>query len=113
MILFLRFFVLLLCTLTLFSGAVLAGSLDLMSAKRSGLIGEKADGFVAATLPNPSGDVVDLVNSTNRARLEVYKETAGKQGIALSDVERIAAEKIYSLAGSGEFIQVNGRWVQK
>lgn len=90
-----------------------AFAMDLSSAKSSGLVGEKANGLVEATLPNPSGDIKDLVTTTNAGRLEVYKQMADKQGIPLKEVQAIAAQKIYDLAGPGEFLQINGKWVKK
>ena len=86
---------------------------DLSSAKSSGLVGEKENGLVAATLPNPTSDIVDLVNTTNSGRIDVYKQMAAKQGIPLTEVQAIAAQKIYDLAQPGEFIQKNGAWVKK
>lgn len=90
-----------------------AFAMDLSSAKSSGLVGEKANGLVEATLPNPSGDVTDLVNTTNSGRLDVYKQMAEKQGIPLKEVQAIAAQKIYDIAAPGEFLQKNGKWVKK
>lgn len=90
-----------------------AFAMDLNSAKSSGLVGEKENGLVAATLPSPSGDINDLVNTTNSGRMDVYKQMAAKQGIALKEVQAIAAQKIYDIAAPGEFIQKNGKWVKK
>lgn len=88
-------------------------AMDLGSAKSSGLIGEKPNGLVEATLPNPSADITDLVNTTNSGRLDVYKQMADKQGIPLKEVQAIAAQKMYSLAAPGEFLMKDGKWVKK
>ena len=88
-------------------------AMDLGTAKSSGLVGEKANGLVEATLPNPSSSISDLVNTTNAGRLEVYKQMADKQGIPLREVQAIAAQKIYDMAAPGEFIQKNGKWIKK
>ncbi|HAJ89623.1 MAG TPA: DUF1318 domain-containing protein [Rhodospirillaceae bacterium] len=90
-----------------------AFAMDLSSAKSSGLVGEKANGLIEATLPNPSADIVDLVNTTNAGRLDVYKQMADKQGIPLKEVQAIAAQKIYDLAAPGEFLMQNGKWTKK
>lgn len=90
-----------------------AFAMDLSSAKLSGLIGEKPNGLVEATLPNPSADINDLVNTTNSGRLEVYKQMADKQGIPLKEVQAIAAQKIYNLAAPGEFLMKDGKWIKK
>lgn len=101
------------CALLALGSVAIAGSLDLDAAKKSGLVGETMDGLIEATLPNPSAEVTSLVNRTNKGRLMVYKDTAAKQGIPVGEVQKIAAEKIYSLAHSGEFLMINGRWIQK
>lgn len=105
--------------LTIFSafilmiGAANAANMDLVSAKHAGLIGETSDGLVAATLPNPSPEVTFLVNGTNRGRMTVYKQTAAKEGIPVYEVQKIAAQKMFSLATQGEFLMVNGQWIRK
>jgi|GEM_PF-443304 len=95
----------------LFAGSAFA--MDLSEAKGSGLVGEKPNGLIATTLPNPSPDLTDLVNTTNSGRLNVYKEMANKQGIALKEIQSIAAQKIYDLANPNEFLMINGKWVKK
>ena len=90
-----------------------AFAMDLSSAKSSGLVGEKENGLIAATLPNPSSSITDLVNTTNSGRIDVYKQMSAKQGIPLTEVQAIAAQKIYDIAAPGEFIQKNGAWVKK
>jgi uncharacterized protein YdbL (DUF1318 family) len=86
---------------------------DLESAKRSGLIGEKPNGLIAATLPNPSQDIQSLVDTTNAGRLEIYKQTADRENIPLKQVQVLAAEKIYDLAEPGDFIMMGNKWVKK
>lgn len=97
--------------LTIASGTAFA--MDLNTAKSSGLVGEKENGLIESTLPNPSGDLKDLINSTNAGRLEIYKQMADKQGISLREVQAIAAQKIYDSAQPNEFLQKNGKWVKK
>lgn len=99
--------------LAIVSSVAMAGGMDLAAAKKSGLVGEKQDGLVAATLPNPSGEIADLVIRTNQGRLQVYKDTAAKQGIPLSEVQKIAAQKIFGMAASGEFLMIDGQWKRK
>ncbi|HNQ91509.1 MAG TPA: YdbL family protein [Alphaproteobacteria bacterium] len=95
------------------SAVAMAGDMDLVSAKRAGLIGETSDGLVAATLPNPSPEVTSLVNNTNRGRMVVYKQTAAKETIPVAEVQKIAAQKMFSMATKGELLMVGGQWVQK
>ncbi len=88
-------------------------AMDLNSAKESGLVGEKPNGLIASTLPNPSPELSELVNTTNAGRLEVYKDMADKQGIPLKEIQAIAGQKIYNLAGPQDFLMINGKWSRK
>jgi len=90
-----------------------AYAMDINSAKHSGLIGEKPNGLIAATLPNPSPDLVQLIETTNAGRMDVYKQAADSQNIALKEVQAIAAHKIYELANPGDFLMINGKWQKK
>lgn len=92
--------------------ATSAFALDLVSAKQSGIVGEKSDGLIGA-VSKATPEVMQLVAETNAGRLQVYNETAAKQGIALSQVQAIAAQKLQSLATSGQYVMTNGTWVQK
>lgn len=109
-----------LCVLLLVSALLCAtpfvnafAAMDLATAKQSGLVGEREDGLVASVLPNPSPDITNLVNTTNAGRMGVYRDTAAKQSIPVTDVQKIAAQKIFNLAAPGEYVQVNGQWKQK
>lgn len=110
---FKKFICVLSAALTLGAATSMAADMDLATAKRAGLIGERSDGLVAATLPNPSAEVTSLVNRTNKGRLMVYKELAAKQGIPLEEVQKIAAKKIFNQASSGEFLMIDGQWKQQ
>lgn len=100
-------------TLSLMAFSSGAFAMDLGTAKSSGLIGEKENGLIAATLPNPSPEVVDLVNTTNSGRMAVYKQTAANSNIPLKEVQAIAAQKIFSVANPGDFLQIGGKWTKK
>ena len=106
-----KYFTLTLALASLFPAYAFA--MDLASAKQSGAIGEKADGLVAAISPNPPTDIQALVTETNQGRMAVYKDTATKQAVPLSQVQALAAEKLFSMAGPGQYIQSNGQWVKK
>jgi uncharacterized protein YdbL (DUF1318 family) len=93
--------------------AAMAGGLDLVGARQAGLIGEQPDGLIGAVTPNPSAEVKDLIASTNQGRLDVYRETAQKQNLPLETVQKIAAEKLFSLAAPGDYILSGGKWVKK
>lgn len=90
-----------------------AQSLSLDQAKRKGLVGEKPDGLIGAVAPNPSTDIMELINKINSGRMDVYKSTAAEQGVPVSNVQSIAAQKIIGSTPSGQYIQQNGQWIKK
>ncbi len=90
-----------------------AQAMDLSSAKASGLVGETQQGLIGIVTPPGSTDLQALVNSTNAARLKMYTETANKQGVTVSQVQALMAEKLYAKTPSGYYIQSNGNWVRK
>lgn len=109
-------------TISLFLAALLislggfagqAYALDINTAKQQGLIGEKVNGMIGAISHNPSPEVIELVESTNKARAQVYAEMAKKQNLTLGQVRSIAAQKIMEKAAPGDYIEVNGEWSVK
>jgi uncharacterized protein YdbL (DUF1318 family) len=95
------------------ASAAFAGSLDLTTAKSSGLVGERPDGLIAPVTASPSADVMDLVSTVNKGRMDVYQQSAGKQGVPPSEVAKIAAQKLYDNARPGDYLMIGGKWVQK
>ena len=94
--------------------ALPAASLELDAAKRDGLIGEKADGFVGIVAAKPSADVRALVDSVNAKRRARYEEIAKKNGTPLDAVAAVAGEKLIGRAAPGEWItDAQGNWHQK
>ncbi len=89
-----------------------AFAMDLSSAKQAGYVGEKPDGLIGAVTSNASPEIQALIAETNAGRLAVYNETAAKQGVPVSQVQALAAEKLYGLA-SGQYVLINGGWVKK
>ena len=93
--------------------ASLSFAMDLATAKQEGLIGEQENGLVGLIDPNSPDAIQILVKQTNQGRLKVYNETAANQRIPASQVQAIAAQKLISMTPAGQYIQRNGRWVQK
>jgi uncharacterized protein len=84
---------------------------DLMSAKNAGQVGELPNGLVEVISPNALPDILDLVQKTNNGRMNVYRQMASEQGVPLSQIQALAAEKILSeMKGSGQYAKVNGSW---
>ncbi len=104
---YLFFCILLLASLA--AAPVIASPLD--DAKAAGLVGEQPDGYVGAVAPSP--DVLALVDSINAKRRGAYEQIAGSEGVSVDDVARLAAEKLYRDAAPGEYLLMDGQWVQK
>lgn len=95
-----------------FSAPAFAVSLD--EGKAQGLVGEKGDGYIAAVTPNPSRDVIDLVQSVNQERRDKYSSIASRHGQPLAAVEKRAAEKLKERTLPGHFYQTpSGAWAKK
>ena len=63
-----------------------------------------------------NGDNVTVKIGTTEADQEawrVFKDLAKDNGISLSDVEAIAGKKAIERTPKGQFIQLNGQWLQK
>jgi uncharacterized protein YdbL (DUF1318 family) len=97
-----------------FALAVPAAALELEAAKRDGLVGERADGFVGVVVANPSPEVRALVDSVNARRRAHYEEIAKRNGTAFDAVAAVAGEKLTGRAAPGEWItDAQGNWHQK
>jgi uncharacterized protein YdbL (DUF1318 family) len=94
------------------TSAAFAGNLDLSSAKDQGLVGETSMGLIEA-VKGASSDVNELVSSTNAGRMEVYKNTASEQGISVSEVQALAAQKLFGMASKGHYLKTSSGWIQK
>ena len=99
----------LLVLLLVFSGQALA--LDLQTAKNQGLIGETSSGYLE--IVTDSVGVSKLVQEINAQRKAEYARIAAANGIAVSDVEALAAKKAIAKTPAGQFVKVNGQWQKK
>ncbi len=90
-----------------------AHAMTLADAKQQGLVGEKADGLVAAVKPPAPADVQALMNETNNGRLSLYREQAAAQGVSLSQYQAIAGAKLIALTPSGQFVNTGSGWQRK
>lgn len=91
--------------------ASLAFALDLDSAKAQGLVGETDSGYLAAV--QPSAEVSALVSDINSKRRAEYERIARQNGIAVADVEKLAAKKAIDKTPAGQYVQVGGSWRKK
>lgn len=89
-----------------------AMALDLDQAKAQGLVGERQDGYIGQV--SGGGDVAALVSQINAERRAAYKNVATQNGIPISQVERLAAQKLIERAPAGTFVMdASGRWFKK
>ncbi|HET8848442.1 MAG TPA: YdbL family protein [Marinobacter sp.] len=84
---------------------------ELDAAKQQGLVGETPLGYLDVV--KPEGNAKAIVDAINQARREEYARIAAKHNIPVAEVEAVAGKKAVEKTPSGQFIRVNGRWVQK
>lgn len=90
-----------------------ASAADLASAKKAGIIGEQANGYIGFVKAAPS-DVKQLVASVNQKRKTRYQNIAKSKKIALSQVAKVGGEKAMSKTLKGNYIKPQGKgWVKK
>jgi len=114
---FFRPLILVFACLLAFAGAPAFAQQDeelrLRDGRAQGLVGETARGYVAPVAA-PTPDVTQLVNRINTARRQRYEEVARQNGIPLSEVEVLAAKKIYERIPAGTNVQgASGGWTRK
>ncbi|PAU64225.1 hypothetical protein BZL41_10450 [Pseudomonas sp. PIC25] len=81
------------------------------SAKASGQLGEQPDGYLGVV--KPGGQADEIAKLINQARRAEYQRLAKENGIQLGDVEAIAGQKAIEKTPSGQYIQLNGKWIRK
>lgn len=80
-------------------------------AKASGQLGEQPNGYLGVV--RPGGQADEIARLINQARRAEYQKVAKGNGIALNDVEAIAGKKAIDRTPKGQYIQLNGQWLQK
>jgi uncharacterized protein YdbL (DUF1318 family) len=91
-----------------------AFALSLDEAKSSGVVGERATGYLGIVTSNPSADVKAMVNEINNKRRALYQQKASKAGVSLDVMELRTGQRLQEMAPAGEYIQDgNGQWRRK
>ena len=89
-----------------------AFALDLASARASGVVGEKSDGYVAVIKASAEADA--LVAEVNARRKAEYARISAANSQPVAVVAKLAAEEIIGKLGSGSKYQnASGSWVTK
>ena len=90
------------------------------AAKRSGQVGERADGylgFAGVSSQSSAASEAELkrrVAEINARRREVYTRLSKRTGESLQDIAKLTGERQIQRAKPGEFIMdASGRWVRK
>ncbi len=92
--------------------SVSAYAMDLQSARDSGAVGERLDGYVAVL--KSSGEVDALVKDINHRRLVEYERISKENKQPVEVVAGLAAKQIIGRLSKGHFYQSpDGSWIQK
>jgi len=87
---------------------------DLGRAKGSGVVGERADGYVGVVVPQTVSGIEALVRRVNSKRRAAYEAIAAKTGASVAVVEVLAGEKLIARASSGAWVtDADGVWHRK
>ena len=97
--------------LLLVSSAAFAADLD--QAKRDGLVGERADGYLGLVDTSAPSDVRVLVADVNAKRKAEYQRIAAGNSLEMAQVEALAGKKAIERTQPGGWILLNGGWQKK
>ena len=93
--------------------ALPALALDLREARTTGVVGERADGYIAAVQEKPSEDVKRLVSEVNAKRRAAYEEIAQRNGTPVEAVAALAGQKLMANAPVGALVNDGSGWRKK
>ncbi|MEM1111842.1 MAG: YdbL family protein [Pseudomonadota bacterium] len=101
-------------TATLLLACALSGpvwAMDIGDAKSRGLVGETANGYIAAV--ESSAEVNALVKDINTKRKAQYRRIAEKNDISLEAVEVRAGQRAIGKTPAGQYINRGSGWERK
>jgi len=93
--------------------AVAASAADLTQAKRDGLVGERADGYLGLVDQSASVDIKALVREVNAKREAEYHRIAKANNLSIEQVQALAGKKTIEITERGQWILINGGWQRK
>lgn len=98
--------------LLLLSVSLGSWAVTLEQAKTQGRVGETLSGYLAVI--QADSETAALVQQINEQRRQHYQTLAQRNGVSLSEIERLAGQKLIDHAKPGEWVQgVNQQWRQK
>jgi uncharacterized protein YdbL (DUF1318 family) len=98
--------------MSLMVSTAVASALD--GPKAAGLIGEQANGYLGLVSQGASPEIKSLVKDVNAKRKNRYQSIAQKQGVPLSDVEKVGGATAIEKTLRGNYIKdSSGRWRKK
>ena len=91
-----------------------ASESPLTQPKADGLIGEQANGYIGLVTSDVPANIRKLVESVNAKRKAGYEKIAAKQGVPLSEVEKVGAKTAFEKTLRGNYVRdTNGTWRKK
>ena len=91
-----------------------AGDSKLTQPKADGLIGEQSNGYIGLVKNDVPADIKKLVNDVNAKRKAGYQKISNKQGVSLSEVEKVGGNTAFEKTRKGNYVRdANGRWRKK
>lgn len=91
-----------------------AATSPLTQPKAGGLIGEQFDGYLGLVKQDVPANIKKLVDEVNAKRKAGYQRIATKQGVSLSEVEKVGAVKAFEKTLEGNYIRdASGTWRKK
>lgn len=96
--------------LTIAIAAMPVQAADLGQAKAAGLVGEQMNGYLGLVNPGAPADVKALINNINAQRKAQYQRIAAKNGVSVSEVEKMTAQKVIGQAAPGHYVQTPSGW---
>lgn len=89
-----------------------AHALTLEQARSEGRVGETLGGYLAPLTQD--ADTQALVKSINAARSANYQQLASQNNVPVSEVAKMAGQKLVARAQPGEYVRgLNGKWLRK
>ena len=86
----------------------------LTQPKADGLIGEQANGYLGLVTQDVPADIRKLVSDVNAKREAGYQKIALKQGVSISEVEKVGGNTAFEKTLNGNYVRdANGVWQKK